>query len=532
MPLAGETLRSRRTTGAPTSRFFAPHRDRSRLVHRFLTNLRAVGQGMLEDNVHRQVSASGLAVFRIVWGLIQIAEVVALLRFRELMFDEVPFVVAGDWTTTALLWVWLGALVLLTLGAWTRGSAAVTWICCVVVLHPIPDFEYHMDTLWRGIDLLLVLLPVGRVLSFDAARARSRGKPLPSLVPVICYRVPVFAGIAIVYLDSIFHKGSSWMWREGLGVWLPSSLPQIAWTDQSWLLDVRGLAILAGYLAMLLEASFVLLMWFPRARLGLFLVGVGMHVGIGLVFPIPLFALGVIALYLLLLPPEWFDRALARIGARPPTPIVDRHAYRLQRRLVFVLALWSVAQLVPLARSPVATSIANRIGAGGVRARFVELTDPLARRLAGWTGIQQHDVFLDAHFEGANHIVALVHVATDGNETQVPLNDAHGRPAWMALSRRWTFWLGRAVTNDIEHDRLADGVERITAFWLGDRDDGFDDATFSIRARWVDVPRHWHEHHLQSQVEDVQWTEVGTARWRDGVFSITLQDVEHVVGPQ
>lgn len=500
-------------------------------VHRFVTALRAFGERMLDDNVRGQVSASGLAVFRIVWALVQIAEVAALLRFRHFVFDPVPFVVVGDWTTTALLWAWLAALVLLALGAWTTAAAAASWFCCAVVLGRAGAFVYHMDTLWVAVGLLIVLLPVGRVLSVDAARARSRGTPPPTLVPTICYRAPVFIGIALVYFDSIFHKTGSWMWRRGLGVWLPASLPHIAWTDHSWLLDVRALAISAGYLALLLEASFGLLMWFPRARLLLFVVGAGMHAGIGLVFPIPLFGLGVVALYLLLLPPPWFDLALARLGVRAAPPIATPHADRLTRRLATVLAVWCLAQLVPLARAPLIQRLGAKVGLAGVHARFVAITEPLFRPLMRWAGIQPHDVFMHTHFEGYNHVVAIVHVATDGTETHTPMNDELGRPAWMGMGRRWCFWVGSAVSAQIDRGRLADGIQRTTAFWLGDRGDGLGDATFSVRARWVDVPNEWRPHHLRSQLENVHWIEVGTARWEGGAFSISLADVENVVGP-
>ncbi|WP_417731003.1 DCC1-like thiol-disulfide oxidoreductase family protein [Rosistilla oblonga] len=91
----------------------------------------------------------------------------------------------------------------------------------------------------------------------------------------------------------------------------------ITQTDTSAILNHKWLAIGAGYAAFCFETVFIFLFWFKPAWLPLTLVGIGLHVGILVEFPIPLFALGVICLYLLLIPPELLGRLVLPPASKP-----------------------------------------------------------------------------------------------------------------------------------------------------------------------------------------------------------------------
>ena len=62
------------------------------------------------------------------------------------------------------------------------------------------------------------------------------------------------------------------------------------------------LMLTLGYATVVFEGLFAFLMWSRRWRWPLLIVGLGLHVGIIVMFPIPWFGLAVVALYSLMVP--------------------------------------------------------------------------------------------------------------------------------------------------------------------------------------------------------------------------------------
>jgi predicted DCC family thiol-disulfide oxidoreductase YuxK len=90
-------------------------------------------------------------------------------------------------------------------------------------------------------------------------------------------------------------------------MWLPSSLPMATWNDTSVLLNQELLMKFLGYLVLVFEGLFIFLFWFRSLRVPLMLIGILFHIGILIIYPIPWFALTLIAVYLLMLPETfWF----------------------------------------------------------------------------------------------------------------------------------------------------------------------------------------------------------------------------------
>src|SRR5690606_37108564 len=67
-----------------------------------------------------------------------------------------------------------------------------------------------------------------------------------------------------------------------------------------------------GYLTLLFEMSFLFLFWIKKMRIPLAIIGVGLHIGILIFFPIPFFAFGFVALYILMVPTKVWKRFLCR----------------------------------------------------------------------------------------------------------------------------------------------------------------------------------------------------------------------------
>jgi predicted DCC family thiol-disulfide oxidoreductase YuxK len=268
----------------------------------------------LSSFCEKKIDASGLAVFRIFYSSVLFLEVCQFIRFRHLMFDPVPFLEPFELNLLPVLAIWPVAILLLIFGAFTRTAAIINYIFSLLFFGSISSFEYHMFYAYMGINALLIFLPVSKLYSMDRlmlklkySNTRFQYTP-PTTVPVLAYYMPLLLGVGFVYFDSIFYKLSSPMWLKGLGVWMPSSLPIAAHVNSSWILNNEIIIKFIGYLTIAFEGAFIFLFWFRKWRVVLLVIGLVLHIGIFIQFPIPFFALGVISIYTLLVPVSWWTR--------------------------------------------------------------------------------------------------------------------------------------------------------------------------------------------------------------------------------
>ena len=268
-----------------------------------------------------RVSPFGLAVFRIVYGLVLWAEVIQLFVFRRLIFDEIPYLSRPDLGVDFCLGLWLVAVSAIVVGYHTRLACVLNYAFSVFLFGSFTTYEYHADHVYTVVNLLLIFTPVARRLSLDRWLAVRSGLPFEgqATVSIWHYHTLLLAGAGLVYFDSFFWKIVDPMWRDGLGVWLPMSLPHDTWLPANWLsrlLNRHWLMLAASYTTLALEFAFIFMMWSRRLKLPLLAIGLAFHIGILIAFPIPLFALVMISLYVLFAPPECWERWSAAVHAR------------------------------------------------------------------------------------------------------------------------------------------------------------------------------------------------------------------------
>jgi len=262
----------------------------------------------IERLYDKQVSSVGLAVFRICYSAVLFAEVLQLLKYRHLIFDDIPFLRPGELNVLPALVLWLLVIAFILFGTFTRKAILLNYVLTLVFIGTIKSYEYHMFYVYVGVNFLLFFIPVEKSLSLDRLRLKLKYSNTRFFynpkeeTSVLSYYTLILVAIAFVYIDSIFYKIASPIWMKGLGMWLPASLPQNTISEESLALNIKPLAKALGYLTVLFEASFLFLFFRKKWRLLLLCVGLGLHIGIFIYFPIPLFALGVSALYLLLVP--------------------------------------------------------------------------------------------------------------------------------------------------------------------------------------------------------------------------------------
>jgi predicted DCC family thiol-disulfide oxidoreductase YuxK len=275
----------------------------------------------VEAGLKRQVPATGLGVFRFAYGLVALQEIVFLFYFRHLIFDPVPYFDRASPVLHLVLLAWMFVALALALGWHTRRMALANyglWVVFVVFTPMWQDFDGGFDQLMTGTGFLLIFLPSERGFSLDRLRLRlkystpARRYEPPSTVPILAYTLPVAGILGLLYFDSGLHKLSAEFWRNGMGAWLPATMPYyMSPIDMSPLLNLELFERVVGYAIVAFQLAFIFLMWFRPFRVPLLLLGTAFHTGIILSLNVYPFGFAMLSLYLLLVPFRWW-RALGR----------------------------------------------------------------------------------------------------------------------------------------------------------------------------------------------------------------------------
>lgn len=260
-----------------------------------------------------------LALFRITYSLALAGEVMQAIIYREFLFGD------GGFRPGPLLLIHLCSLAALLLGWKVRYAAIVNYICTVMFLgFGVRDggTPYHADGLYIAGALFLLFAPTSEALALQ-----HEGRPVGPI-----YGTFLTAVLSLLYLDAVLWKSGSPMWWRGLGTWAPMSLPNTSHLDWSAMTDNRPLMLGGGYGTFALQWSFPFLVW-TRLRKPLLVAAIGLHVMIGVFFPLPLFGLIMVAFLLGCWP-------TADGGAK--APLLPRLA----------VAFWVASEIVLLAQGP------------------------------------------------------------------------------------------------------------------------------------------------------------------------------------
>ncbi|GEO03916.1 hypothetical protein AAE02nite_15800 [Adhaeribacter aerolatus] len=480
--------------------------------------------GKIEAIYAIRVNALGLAFFRIFYCLVLLLEVKQLFTFRTLIFSEVTISIN---LITSLLLLWGLALIFLFLGWFTRLAAVINYSIGVFIVWHMPDYKYHLDFVMTTVNFLLLFLPVSAGLSLDKyfGRQQHSEKYSSDQVSSLYGWLLVLLGIGLVYLDSSVYKFSSPMWRSGLGFWLPSSLPQNAHTNLSWVLNQELLVRFIGYGILLFEVLFLFLIWFRPLRWVLVLGGMLLHLGIGIAYPIPHFSLIMVALYIPLLPDSFWYKLRLVWGRRVEQNQNELYRYaafkpesgpRLKRYLMALFILYAgVGQLMCILAAPAMQDFAEKYCAKDVLAGTQYLFKPFYYVNQKFLGIVSHDIFLDKHFAGYNQILNLSYVAKDNTLVPLPLFTQTGQPGTYSTGRIWTKWAYRVTGAHPEPNSLQTGMAQFSAFWMQQQGLNLKEATFLIRVKKIAVVNNWEKNYLNRQMQQ-PWRTIGRVYWYQG----------------
>ncbi|MGH8604282.1 MAG: DCC1-like thiol-disulfide oxidoreductase family protein, partial [Gammaproteobacteria bacterium] len=193
-----------------------------------------------------------------------------------------------------------------------------------IVFTPMwQDFDGGFDQLMTATGLLLIFLPTERALSLDRLRLKLKHSTTaehcdpPRHVSVLSYYLPLAISLGLLYFDSAVHKLYAEFWRNGMGAWLPSSLPYyMSGIDLTRLLNNQLLQRMIGYSILVFEFVFIFVLYFRRFRVPLLLFGIAFHLGIMVSLNIYPFGFGMLIHYALMVPFSWWRRLRVALALR------------------------------------------------------------------------------------------------------------------------------------------------------------------------------------------------------------------------
>lgn len=273
-------------------------------------------RALIAQGLEKQVPATGLGVFRMLFGLVALQEILFLLYFRHFIFDPVPFIDQASPVVHLFLVLWAAVALCLSLGYRTRLAAVANYLLWLIFVGFTPmweEFDGGFDQFMIGSSFFLMFLPADRALSLDNLRRKLkfsspgyRYQP-PDTVPVLAFYLPLAVLMGLLYLDAGIHKLSAEFWRNGMGSWLPPTMPYyMSGLDMSWLLENKLAEQVIGYTLIAFQFAFLPLFWFRRFRVPLLLIGASFHTGIILSLNIYPFGFGMLVQYALLVPFAWW----------------------------------------------------------------------------------------------------------------------------------------------------------------------------------------------------------------------------------
>lgn len=275
-----------------------------------------------------QAPATGIGLFRLLFGLVTLQEVFFLIYFNHLIFDPIPFVDIEFPMIVFFLWLWLANAICLTLGYRCQSASIVNYIFWLIFVNFTPmqrDFDGGFDTFMIGANFFLIFMPIDKAFSIDGLRKKLTTPFVhyscyqPATVSRLAYYLPVIICLGFLYFDSAIHKMFAPHWRNGLGAWLPSSLPYyVSALDLSWLLNLEFLQRFIGYTILVFQFTFLFLFHLRLLRPVFLFIGMALHFGITLSFNIYPFGMGMLIFYVLMIPFSWY----AYLGSllRKPKP--------------------------------------------------------------------------------------------------------------------------------------------------------------------------------------------------------------------
>lgn len=195
------------------------------------------------------------------------------------------YYISEPWQLMAFYSLFLFSCLMLVLGWHTSFFKWIVFIGHLSFTYRNPAATYGVDAITISILLILCLAPIGKALSLDRVRkvrkAKYRGLetqlPLPtSRWGFACTRL-IQIQMAILFFFSAAEKLYGDAWWYGNAVWMAITNYQTAFMPVGFLAENYWLINLATYGVLLLEFSYVFLIWGQKTRPYLLVGAIALH---------------------------------------------------------------------------------------------------------------------------------------------------------------------------------------------------------------------------------------------------------------
>jgi hypothetical protein len=200
-----------------------------------------------------------------------------------------PFGVAPSTCVDLVCVAYLASLLALLVGWRTHATGAAAWLLHLALTTTGFFASYGVDIFLHLGFFYCAWMPVGAALALPGGP----GSAPPSWQAGLSLRT-LQIHLCIVYGSSGLAKARGVQWWTGDAIWRAVTQPRFAQLDLAWLAQVPWLARLAGWSVIAIEVGYPIFVAFPRTRGPWVALACAMHVGIGVVLGLYLFALALI----------------------------------------------------------------------------------------------------------------------------------------------------------------------------------------------------------------------------------------------
>jgi Vitamin K-dependent gamma-carboxylase len=228
--------------------------------------------------------------------------------------------------------IFLTAMLLFTLGLWTRCTGLLTWVGAMAYVQRASVTVFGMDTMMMIVLAYVVLGPSGDALSLDRLfriwRSRREGLPIPPVSPSILANFAIRliqVHFCIIYLAGGTSKllGPLWWNATALNMVVlnysfaplyfgPYRSLLLFLAEHRWLWELAGTG--GVIYTLFVELSFTFLVWNRNWRWVMVTGSILLHFGIGLMMGLVAFGLFMLVMVFSFFPPEMTREAVERIS--------------------------------------------------------------------------------------------------------------------------------------------------------------------------------------------------------------------------
>lgn len=289
--------------------------------------LQALGQAW-NTFFHANEPAHTIAVFRILFGLLLVANAALFLRDAPLWigpsgllshdsycavygrsrFTVLRYLPPSDtWVYTTLALHTLGAA-LLTVGLATRWSAVLTFVTLLSIQQRNPVLVYGADDVMRLMSFLLIFSRSGEVLSVDHWFAARSGAPIEPSTSW-CTRLMQLQ-VSFVYLAAFLNKFAGVSWLQGTAAFYAVEVADFRRRRLPPFARTMFWARAGTWSTLAIELLLGLAVWIRELRYPVLAMGVAMHLLMDWFMNLHLFGATMIVCLTLFVDPYHVERTL------------------------------------------------------------------------------------------------------------------------------------------------------------------------------------------------------------------------------